>query len=291
MQLAVIEWNAWIDFLAPAIWPAANWIGARPGQDAMDLVDSVPSGTTHVLYQINLSDWTRFLRNEEELLVWFRARGIKPLNHRAKEISKRHLATNCRLLGLPDLTAERQGDPNQMLFIKTNSNCGGEPEINLSPAAKRMLGVIDEDTPIHGSGGYLVRRRCEIPCDWWDHTGLCIQRLVTNQSGTFRRIYVVGDRLVISESTTAATIKKMGYGLPRTNWYLESGQPMLTTPQNLISLSRRARLLSWQIGMDFGALDVVIDEDQHNYFCDVNPTPYWGEDEASLTTYLSAARL
>ena len=71
-------------------------------------------------------------------------------------------------------------------------------------------------------------------------------------------------------------------GLPRKNWYYLFDAPESDSPivMNAIRFCRA-------IDLEFGALDLAVDESAVPYIIDVNPTPGWGsETQSDILSFL-----
>jgi hypothetical protein len=287
-SMVIVEWHAWDGFLVSATWPDARRVSVDPGQSLPDLSDEIASGDV-VLFQINLTKWAHFIPALPEATSCLRARGLLVVNAAATDTSKRALGRARARLGLLDASAGAHGDPGEFLIVKTNWNCGGESEAALANTERgQLLGLDSENCPLHGPQSYVVKERRDIPREWWDSETLCIERFVSNTSGSFRRVYLAGNRVVVSESASHAVIKKMGSGLNRESWFWECGSGGERVPLSIERLIRDARLLALSFKLGYGAIDAVMDDARNSYIVDLNPTPFWGEDEPEITGFLAA---
>ena len=85
-------------------------------------------------------------------------------------------------------------------------------------------------------------------------------------------------------------------GLPRKNWYYtfdhdgpcphrqSPGYPRSSNQNELVG---NAAKLCEAFSLEFGALDIVVDQDSCPYVIDVNPTPGWGlEKQGEILDFL-----
>ncbi|MGZ8710038.1 MAG: hypothetical protein ACXW28_07425, partial [Thermoanaerobaculia bacterium] len=52
------------------------------------------------------------------------------------------------------------------------------------------------------------------------------------------------------------------------------------------ALAESIARLKERLGLDYGAIDALQDDEGRFYICDVNPTPFWREREPDMTRFL-----
>lgn len=278
-QLAIYEYMAWKGYLLPALAPGALRVTARLEQSSGDVLGQIPSSCRSFAFHINLTFAQRLPGDRLQLLDALRARGVHVWNADAVDISKRSLQAACARLGLPTVRAERAGDPDELVLIKTNYNFHGLKESGLSRAERSALGYEEPRGCIDADGGvYKVQRRSEVLDDVWKSNHWVVERYISNRSDEFHRVYLAGSSLVLSRVVDASRFKKMPEGIARTSWFFRI--PTTTSPTEGETrpelVAHQALLAARAMNIDFGALDVVSDDAGAVFVVDVNTTPYWG---------------
>ena len=296
-RLAVYEWNAWELFSICEWRPDAYRIKAHPDDEVQDVLDRLPPDTSDFLVQINLSRQALFPRQRSELFETLQKQGIRTWNANVDDMTKRFVQGECQRLGLPTTAATRDGDPDEKLILKSDCNHGGRNERRLDLETRRRLGLPPESTLIDGSLDYPVMKRSELT-DQWDDPGLVVERLIENSRGIYYRAYAIEGRLVISRFVPPNPdhpIQRIEGAKARRNFLYED-YPQLVGASNSDD-GRPARLksvvASFLVGiqLDFGALDVVEDNEGNFYIIDLNITPYWGKPgQRKMTRFLRGER-
>lgn len=274
--ISVYEWNAWNGFMFPAICPHANRIPSKIRQSNQSILDALPADTNYFLFQVNLTDSNPFFAAKEVLLETLKERNIIPLNGLLSDISKSRLQETCSTIGINTTRAERNGNENDVLIVKTNLNFGGQPELKLNGNEMQALNIAPPSIQIDVN--YPVLYRKQIPEAIWDNKELVIEKYISNQADIFFRVYKLLNRLVISEVIDHNLIKKMPEGIPRINTYCDATDMSLLPEPGIKHANLLKDILAFSdaIQLDYGALDVVRSDDGQHYIIDVNPTPYWG---------------
>jgi hypothetical protein len=191
----------------------------------------------------------------------------------------------CAAAGLPSTAAPQLASPNEWLFVKTDRNYGGEDERQLTRRESRLLGM---DAPPHpmipDAAGYEILQRKDIPPAVWEDDRLVVERFISHRRNLFFRAYVLLQAVVVEAGTSDALIKKMHNGLFRKLFFAQ-GSEMLpaSTQQSSLRLSslptgllQAISKLCRELRLDFGTLDVVMNDARECFIIDVNTTPYWG---------------
>jgi len=106
-------------------------------------------------------------------------------------------------------------------------------------------------------------------------------------------VYVILDRLAVSDITDPARIKKAGRGATRIHSLFTAGPGGIRLVQKGSEFPERvlydsARLAS-RMRVDFACLDVVMDDSSNPYIIDVNTTPgFFGAPQPGLGEHLRA---
>lgn len=210
---------------------------------------------------------------------------MNPLNHRVVDISKRAVQAELARLGFAVTEAPRRGDPRELVIVKTNYNAGGKQERKLRRGRRVRLGIAPPSRVITRSRGYRVLPRADVPDAYWGDPALFVERYVSNAAGRYFRAYVLHDRLVVSTIISTRRVKKADPGLPRENHLLVRGNAHDGVAEPLRVLLER---FTHALSLDYGTLDVVVDDAGAFHLVDVNTTPYWGraESQSALLDHL-----
>ncbi|WDQ17786.1 hypothetical protein [Rhodopirellula sp. P2] len=292
-RLAVYEWNAW-ELFAICEWRLdAYRIKAHPDDEVQDVLARLRPDTSDFLVHLNLSRQALFPRQRSELFEALEKKGIRTWNANVNDMTKRFVQSECQRLGLPTTAATRDGDPEEKLILKSDCNHGGRNERRLDLETRRRLGLPPESAVIDGSLDYPVMKRSELT-DQWDDPGLVAERLIENSQGVYYRAYAIEGRLVISRfvpPNPEHPIQRIEGAKARRNFLYEDYTSFVGASESDDALPARLKsvVASFLIGipLDFGALDVVEDNEGNFYIIDLNITPYWGvPGQPKMTRFL-----
>jgi hypothetical protein len=268
-------------------------IEATASHRAEDILQILPDDVGLFAFHLNLTQTASFPHDRSELCRALLRAGIATVNADVTNISKAFIQAACRRLGLPATEAPPEGDPDEMLIVKTNLNYGGLGERSLGVGDLRMLGRGASECAIDAKSYKILKRR-DVAHSEWNDPALFIERFVRNCADRFCRAYIFGEHFVISEVVDPSVLKKMPAGIERSNFFFRFDQngcePMGASSARLTSLARQIRRFAESLRIDFAALDVVIDDDDRSYIIDVNTTPSWGVGMGpEVETFLRAA--
>lgn len=284
----IYEWATRPDFLLPRLYPEAHVIPAKPFVDA-DLItrEARAHATNRNLWflHLNVSRSEHWLPNRDDTMEKVRASGYRVINDKVVDIRKSTLQQVNRHLGLGNVTVSREDDSSMPVIVKTDYNYGGASESRLSSEQVQGLGLQTVGgCSISAFHEYYRCRLGAISDAVWDDQRLVVERYINNARSLFYRFYRCGARAVLSEVVTDNVIKKMLPGLPRKNWYFDFGAELPDSPQHI---APNATKMCEALGLEFGALDIVVDDEDCPYVIDVNPTPGWGaEKQGAMLDFL-----
>jgi hypothetical protein len=302
-MIVVYEWRAWDGYLVPTMFPRAARITARIGECAGDVVRQLPAAFTLFCFHVDLTHTSVVPIDRGALVQHLQALGIAVVNGSLTDISKRNVQSCCRACGLSTTEALREGDPDELLIVKTDLNYGGHPERQLDASERLIIGLPNQDGHERTSRTYPISRRRDVPPAAWERVELVVERFIANDAGLFFRAYVFLDRVVVSAGVVRDAVKELRWGVPRQDFYFDGKAAVPDPPQvydfssycdrqeivaNLPPLRRFCR----RIGLDFGAIDIVVDNDRRWYVVDANATPFWNRpDLDTIAQFLAAHRL
>jgi hypothetical protein len=297
-RLVAYRWGDWEGAMLPAVDRRIAPLPALIGESAADVLRRLPERTQRFVFHLDLTATDRLPLDRSALVSSLRAAGVAVLNGGLVDISKRALQRALSRCGLPTVGASSEGDGSELLIVKTDCNCRAETEMTLSAADRELVGLRRSAYPRRPVHEYRVLRRDLVPALAWHSPELCIERFVTNAEHRFCRAYVLLDRMVITVAIDPAPVKRLVWGTPRRQFYFNARtpvpgpppaytQPALVLPRGIEAAVAR---LCAEIGLQFGALDVMLDNQDRCHIVDVNTTPSWGRpDLGEITSFLAGA--
>jgi hypothetical protein len=291
-QVAVYAHSFWSGSLLHAMLPGAQCVTACLGEDSQDVLARLPDACRVFVFHVNLTLSARVPLDRDKLVEELRARDIVVRNATVCDISKRAVQRECERAGIASLTALVDGDPDELVLVKTTYNYHGVRERELTVQQRSMLGYESpHDLPSRPEADYRVMRRSEVPIAVWTSPHWVVERYVTNTSHRFHRVYLAGDAMVVSRAFDPSTFKKMPIGIPRENYYLKlSGTHRSTAaPAEIGSVASMSARVAHAAHVEYGALDVVSDDSDGFYLIDINTTPSWHDGgHPDMLEYLGA---
>ena len=288
MNVTIFDWGTRSDFLLKRLYPSARIVTANPLVDADTIVRAARENFRNPslwLFHLNISFSEQWLPHREAVIENLRNFGYHIVNGRIVDIRKSTLQKLNLDLGLPDVRVTRDDDPFMRVMVKTDYNYGGVCESKLSSVETKNSGLLDASgCSISSFDEYYVCEIGQVSEETWQDKRLVVEKYIDNDCDRFCRYYRCGGRAVLSEVINRDVIKKMVPGLPRENWYLNFGEECPVTHARVV---RNAIKMCRNLALEFGALDIVIDQDGCPYIIDVNPTPGWGlEEQSDMLSFL-----
>lgn len=277
--ILVYHWRAWRGFLISHLIADYCHVEANYDDDFSCLDKVLTPNIKAVLPQINLTDYSLFPKQRNQIIERLKARDIKVLNTQIVDISKHNLHRLLQNAGLRCAKASQSGDPDEDLFIKTNLNWGGELERRL-PAELVPKFYDEQNSLVQHWNEYYLRRRHEIPTEHWQNANIVIEKYIYNNENSFFRVYCFGESVVIVKAYNNALIKKIGNHDRDSNiccYRNELSSGIAGLPDDLVQ-TIHGFITAYPL--DYFCLDIVHDMQQH-YIIDLNLTPYSGEHEQS----------
>ena len=279
-KVAVLEWQAWEGFLLTnVLGEHAVRIETDPFREFPSVqFDRVCDSFTTVCFQINLSVRGRLPLRVRDLTNRFTERGVYVVNGFVQDIRKSTLHAHLEALGLSSLKATRSGSPDEILFVKTDLNYGGELERWLPPESIAAAGFEQLISSDIGAYHYKTVARGMLPESIWTDAAIVVEKYVTNDENSFYRAYFSGEQVVIVEAFAPGIIKKLSNDPRDTNFVtdletLKSGADDLEISGKL---KRDVATFVENTPVEFGCVDIVHDGRDNYYIVDLNPTPYAG---------------
>jgi len=199
-----------------------------------------------------------------------RRRDVDVWNAFVTDISKRRVQQVCRGAGLPCAATTKEGDPDELVIVKSNANFGSKSERALSRREREKLHIQEPQALFRSELAYLVAPRRDVPDGLWQDEGLAIERYIHNAEHLFYRLRFVFDTWVISEVINPHYIKKMENCTSQKTFLVDRWDRSSRLPDGLMTIA--ARFID-AFRLDFGALDVTLDDRGDFYVVDANPTP------------------
>jgi hypothetical protein len=290
--LAVLEWRAWDGFLlSHVLGENAVRIETDPFREFPSAqLDSLCDSFRTVCFQINLSVRHRLPLRIRDLTNRLVERGVYVVNGLVQDIRKSTLHSHLEGIGLSSAKATASGSADEVLFVKTNLNYGGELERSV-PAEHIAAGGL-EHLVSNDMGAYHYRTlvRGMIEEGMWTDPSIVVEKYVTNEENSFYRVYFSGGQIIIVKAFAQGMIKKLSGDSRDTNFVTDLEHLKAGTDDLAISETLRhdiARFVE-HTPVEFGCIDIVHDGRDHHYIIDLNLTPYAGTrtHDPFLTNFL-----
>jgi len=279
-KVAVLEWQAWTGFLlshvlgANAVRIETDPFHEFPSEEFDRLCDSF----TTVCFQINLSVRRRLPLRIRDLTNRLVERGIYVVNGLVQDIRKSTLQAHLEAIGLSTVKAGRSGSPDEILFVKTDLNYGGELERWLPPESIAAAGFKHLISTDIGAYRYKAVQRGMLQESEWMDPAIVIEKYVTNDEHSFYRVYFSGEQVIIVRAFAPGIIKKLSDDPRNTNFVTDLEHLKAGTDELSISakLKRDVATFVENTPVEFGCIDMVHDGHDNHYIVDLNLTPYAG---------------
>ena len=277
LTLVVYHWRGFEGFLIQKIAPRAMALEAHPEDSVQDVLENLPDHPGVFLFQLNCSITRNFPPCRDALKLALIASGWILCNEDVEDITKRSLQRVLLEHGCNSVSIQRHGPLNELVVIKSNYNWGGSKEKELSEAQRHQLDVTHIPREGMDQKSYLAWPRRKVAKTSWDDPSLTIERYVGNRKKIYYRISVAGTRLHLVELANPHRIKKVAKSrvLDHFEVDLRSG-PWLSHPRANRVLAEAVSTIRL-LRLDFGSIDVVIDDDGNPYVIDVNITPWFNK--------------
>jgi hypothetical protein len=279
--VAVLEWQAWEGFLlAHVLRDDAVRIETDPFREFPSaLFDRVCDSFTTVCFQINLSVRRRLPLGIRDLTNRLVERGVYVVNGFVQDIRKSTLQAHLEAIGLSTVKAAPAGSPDEILFVKTDLNYGGELERWLSPESIAAGGLEHLVSPDIGAYRYKTVKRGMLDENIWTDPTIVVEKYIANAENSFYRVYFSGDQVIIVKAFSPGTIKKLADDPRDTNFVTNLEHLKASTDELPISttLKRDVATFVENTPVEFGCLDIVHDGHDNHYIIDLNLTPYAGK--------------
>ncbi|WDE00965.1 hypothetical protein SG35_010230 [Thalassomonas actiniarum] len=227
-----------------------------------------------VLLQINLSHSALYPKKRRQLIEAFQARGIVVLNKDIDDIRKDNLHNMLAKAGLSSAKASREGDPDQLLFVKSRLNWGGGTELRLP--IKLQQKFIDRKTALIQSWDrYYTITRAQVSEDLWADSSVVIENFLENSDNSFYRVYGFGHSLVLVKGHSNMLIKKLIEHPSDQNYHFSKTQILEEETSLPVKLQETIKKFISFYPMDYYCLDILHDDKEY-FIADLNLTPYAG---------------
>jgi hypothetical protein len=290
--VAVLEWQAWDGFLlAHVLGDDATRIETDPFRELPAAqFDRVCDSAATVCFQINLSVRGRLPLQIRDLTSRFVERGVYVVNGLVQDIRKSTLHAHLEAIGLSSPKAASSGSPDEILFVKTDLNYGGELERQLPPESIAAAGFGQLIAPDMGAYYYKTAERGKLQESIWTDPAIVVEKYVTNTESSFYRVYFSGKQVIIVKAFAPGIIKKLSSDPRDTNFVTDLEHLKAGTDDLRISATLRRDVATFveNTPVEFGCIDIVHDGHDQHYIIDLNLTPYAGTraHDAFLTNFL-----
>ncbi len=290
----IYDWNGSPEFLLFRTLPGSRVLTASIAQPWRDVALQMNPQCKFFFFHLNATLTSGFVEGRDELTGELSHRGIRCFNAAATSVSKRLLHATCLRLGLPASLTSQEGDPDELVIVKTNMNAGGEIEYRMLAKERAALGIEEPSQTLMSLRETLLARRVSVqnmypvlprksvPVEWWNDSQLVVERFIENREQRFCRIHFFLDQISVANAICRTTVKKLPYCDACTHYHFHGNSPVSgSMPEDLpAGLVPAARAVWEAMQLEFGAVDAVFDDDSRFFFVDMNHTPYGGKSEA-----------
>ncbi|HEV7474163.1 MAG TPA: hypothetical protein VGN90_08940 [Pyrinomonadaceae bacterium] len=279
--VAVLEWRAWEGFLlAHVLGDDAVRIETDPFREFPPAqFDHLCDSFTTVCFQINLSVRRRLPLRIRDLTNRLVERGVHVINGLVQDIRKSTLQAHLEAIGLSTVKAAPSGSPDEILFVKTDLNYGGELERWLPPESIAAGGLEHLVSPDIGAYRYKSEQRGMLDESIWTDPTIVVEKYIANAENSFFRVYFSGDQVIIVKAFSPGIIKKLANDPRDTNFVTDLEHLKAGTDELPISARLKQDVATFveNTPVEFGCLDIVHDGHDNHYIIDLNLTPYAGK--------------
>lgn len=274
-NILVYHWQAWRGFLISHLVADYCQLEAQYEDTIETLENRLTPNIRAVLFQINLTDSAQFPAQHSGITLALEKRNIKVLNACITNISKSQLHVLLKKAGLFSAKALKYGSDDELLFVKSSLNWGGEAERRLPEKLKKNLRSNSHES-VNSWDKYYSARRADINPALWLDTSIVIETYIENPEQSFFRVYGFGEAIVIVKAHSAALIKKLNED-PRDSNFCFTRKQIMKEPCSIpAALQHSIKTFIYHYPLAYFCLDIV--HDMNNYFIiDLNLTPYSGE--------------
>lgn len=276
-NILVYHWHAWKGFLISHLIADYCQVEATYENKYDHLDKYLTPNIRAVLLQINLSRPALFPQERKELITHLHNKGIFVFNSNIGDITKRNLYRLLNSAGLTCTHAAEEGPKNQLLFVKSNLNCGGISERRL-PDNLQLEFIPESQIKLGEGDDYVLLKRKDIPLSYWSDPGIVIENYVYNDENSFFRVYGFGEAIAIVKAHSNALIKKISGHTNDINILLNKDQIIARKTDIPKQLQETIRAFITHHAIEYFCLDIIHDTQQY-YIIDLNLTPYAGVDK------------
>lgn len=288
----VYEWLSGSEFLIRQVVPTATVIQAGIDDTVADILALLPGDARTFFFHLNCSVTTRFPRERDVLIASLHDLGIRLVNDKVTDVSKSAIQTCCRRAGLGVTLADRAGDPDERLIVKSNWNFAGASERTLTDAEREALGLGGGSRLIWDPYHYFVAPRGRIKEALWQDPDIVCERFVSNSTGQWYRAYLMDDRVALCRLSSEMDVKKVGESTLEATWFVDLSAGLASLPEGCpVAILRDVSTFRKAFGLDFGTVDVVVDEDLNPFIIDANTTPAYNHPVRGVAEHLRPVHL
>lgn len=263
-------------YLIAKLYPQAKVIASNPLTDTVEFILGELDGHKDFLFHIDLSVQDKVPLNRLALVDALQASGVQVHNSLFPDQRKRKLQTISLEMGLPSLNAPKDGDPDELLMVKSDLNVAGGPERR---TLERFPGLWIPPLPAKMTDPYhyYISPRQKIAPEIWMDSAMQIEKYVQNPKGTVMRSFWHQGKAVVSKiQNPHQIVKKNNAKCPRWNY----AEPVDELTNRVFA---RTRSYAEHLRLNFFAADWVVDEQSSPFIVDLNLTPQWVVNPATQT--------
>jgi hypothetical protein len=291
-RYVIYQWLTSEGFLLRSVIPNATVLDAGVHDTPDGVISAIPTDATHFHFHLNCTRTHRFPTAREALLDQLRKRGIAPVNDAVTDISKTFIQECCSAIGINTTRATRNGAAKDLIIVKTDLNFGGDSEWGLSEEDRSAAQAGAGSSVMWKPDDYLVAPRASVPDAYWDDPTLVRERFVSNQDGRWYRCFIFHSRACVCELVSQEKVKKLWSSTVNGTWMFEFDEVVTRQAEQAAFPPRIHRVANDLIrfvrsfSLDFGAVDIVMDDADEPFVIDVNTTPAYNYPINNLVDFL-----
>ena len=273
-NILIYHWQAWSGFLISHLVADYCHVEAKYHDDISHIENALTPNIKAILLQINLSHSALYPEKRQQRINALAARNIQVLNKNIGDIRKDNLHDMVHQAGLKSAKAKREGEPDQLLFIKSKLNWGGLTELRL-PEQEQIKFIDCKATHIKSWDEYYTLTRGEVSDELWADNSIVIENYIENSDNTFYRVYGFGHALVVVEGHSNMLIKKIIEDPKDQNSQFSKYQILNEETSLPVKLQETIKKFISHHHIDYYCLDIVHNSKEF-FIIDLNLTPYAG---------------
>ena len=259
MLLAIHKGNL-NNYLIPELCPSYVQIDPRSTL-SLDAIKELTRKSRFILKHIDKTYTKRLPVSRNDFEKFSAESKVHLMNFAVDDISKNNIQTFNIRSNLPSTIAKESDPPNSLVIIKNNLNFGGIPESRWK----------DETTIPQIQ--YKIFKKRNVPLRYWNNRNYSVERFISNFENKTYRLYLCMDYWILCESICKNKIHKPWKDGVRVIDKGNSSTSKQPTCAGACSARETSLNFARRFQLDYGAIDIVINDNYEAFIIDVNTCP------------------